>query len=191
MRNDLLDSMRQSAKYWWTSLVIGLLAVMLGIWCLATPDSTLVALTFVFVAVFLINGIIEIVFAVSNKDTLDGWGWTLAGGIIDLLFGIILIVLPLPVITVMLIYFVGFWILFRSIMGIGAAIELQRYKVDGWGWLLALAILSIIFSFIFLLSPVFSGIFIVVLVSVAFIIYGIFRIYFAFRLKAMNDRINK
>lgn len=189
MRNELIETARRAVKNWWVSILIGVLALVVGVLCLTTPDSTLLALSMVFVVVFLLSGILEIVFALSNRD-MQGWGWGLAGGILDLILGILLLTLPLPVITLVLIYFVGFWLLIRSIWGIGIASDLSRWKGSGWGWLLALAILGIIFSFLFFISPVFGGGMIVWFASFAFLFYGIFRIYLGIRLKSFKNDID-
>lgn len=192
MRNEIYESVKQTVKNWWVSLVIGVLALIVGVWSMTTPDVTLVALTYVFIFTFFLTGIFEIIFAVSNKDTLSGWGWTLAGGIIDIVFGILILTLPPIVAAVTLVYFVGFWIIFRCIWMIGESMELKKMNVNGWGWLLALAILGVLFGITFLISPLFTGaVFIVAFVAVAFIIYGIFRIYMAFRMRSINQDIKK
>lgn len=190
MKNDLLNSARKAVKYWWLSLIIGLLALGIGIWCIFKPLEALLTLTILFVAGFIIVGIMEIIFAISNRNTINGWGWTLASGIIDLALGLILLWLPIETPLIM-IYFVGFWIMFQSVWAIGTAVDLQKMNVSGWGWLLALAILGLIFSFVFILSPGFGGGFIVVLMSISFIMYGIFRIYLSFKLKSYKDRIEE
>ena len=189
MKNEIFETARRAVKNWWVSILIGVLAVILGIWCMVTPDTTLVALTMVFVVAFLVSGIFEIIFAVGNRS-MQGWGWALAGGILDLLLGILLLALPLPVITLVLIYFVGFWLLIRSIWAIGIASDLSHWKNSGWGWLLALAILGVIFAFLFFLSPMFGGGMIVWFASFAFLFYGIFRIYLGFRLKSFKNDVD-
>lgn len=186
MKNEILETARRAVKNWWVSILVGILAIVLGIWCAVTPDTTLVALTIVFIVAFLISGIFEIVFAVSNRD-MSGWGWSLAGGILDLILGILLMALPLPVITIVLVYFVGFWILIRSIWGIGTASDLSRWKVKGWGWMLALAILGVIAAFFFFISPVFGGGMIVWFAAFAFVFYGVFRIYLGIWLKSLKN----
>ena len=116
--SDLVEQMRGAVRHWWTSLVIGLLAVILGVWCFITPMSTLGALTMLFIVAFFASGIFEVVFAVANRH-MHGWGWTLSGGIVDLLLGFMLAASPAPVATAVLIYFVGFWIMLRSLWAIG------------------------------------------------------------------------
>lgn len=181
----------EKPKYWWLSLLVGILAIIMGIWSLITPDTTLVALTVFFIAVFFISGIIDIIYAVSNRKTTTNWGWPLAGGIIDIILGILLVSMPMPLVTTLLVYLIGFWIMFRSILTLGFSCELQQNGVKNWGWLLALSILGILFSVFYLLSPVFNGIFVVLLVSIAFMTYGIFRICYAFELKSIKDLIEK
>jgi uncharacterized membrane protein HdeD (DUF308 family) len=189
MKNDLFYSVKQAVKYWWVSLLIGLLAIGLGIWCLSSPWATIAALSIVFAASFFVSGIFEIIFAISNKNTLKGWGWTLVSGIIDLLFGIMLISMSPAVIAIVLSYFVGFWLLFQSIWGIGGAAELQRNGVKGWGWLMALAILGVLMSFLFIMSPALTSGFIVSLISISFVVYGIFRIYLGVKLRSLHKEM--
>lgn len=191
MEKDFLSVVKQATKNWWLSPIIGILAILLGIWCITSPWTTIIALSYVFAITFIITGLSEIILAVSNRNGTTGWGWSLASGIIDLLFGIILLALPTPVITLILSYFIGFWIMFHSIWGIGVACELQRINVKGWGWLLALAIMGVIMSFVFILSPVFTTGFIVALVSISFLFYGLFRIGLGFRFKALNKEIKE
>lgn len=190
MENELKRILKKRVKNWWVSILIGLLAIGLGIWCIAQPWSTIIALSMVFAIGFLASGIFEIIFAVSNRDSLDGWGWSLASGILDVLFGIIILSLPVELITLILAFFVGLWVMLRSIWAIGAADELRQLKVSGWGWLLALAILGIIVSFIFIISPAFTSLVVVWMVSISFILYGIFRISYAIKLKSLSKKFN-
>lgn len=186
----IINSMKKVVKNWWISLLIGILAIVLGIWCFASPDSSLVGMSYVFVIVFLLGGFMDIILAVTNRNIMSGWGWTLAAGILETLMGILLLSLPVPIITGVLIYFVGFWILFRSIWGIGESCQLQAIGVKGWGWLLAISILSVILAFLYLLSPVFGGIFLVVFVGISMLLYGILRIAMSFKLRKIGKDIH-
>lgn len=185
---DLKDSNLKVAKNWWISVLIGILAIGLGIIFIVSPLSSMLTLALLFAYGFILSGILEIAFSISNRKTLNGWGWNLTSGLIDLFIGIML--LSIPGMTVMLmIYFVGFWIMFRSIWSIGSSIEMQKNGVKGWGWLLAAAILGVIFALIFIMSPALGGTFIVSLAAISFIIYGIFRIYLGFVLKSIKNKL--
>ena len=141
-------------------MIAGLLSILVGVLCLVTPDATLVALSMLFIAVLLVTGIME------------------------LLLAIMLMVMPIGSVVGTLIYVVGFWILFRAFWALGEAYEFRRYT-DG-SWLIILAVLAIIFSFFFLVSPAWNGLFIVSMISLAFFAYGIYRITHAFALRSLE-----
>ena len=188
----MIDSMKKSVKNWWVSLLVGILAIIMGIWCFTSPGASLLGLTYVFIIGFLLSGILDICFAVSNRNNMYGWRWNLAGGILEVLLGIMLLMMPTTFVTGILVYMVGFWILFRSIWGIGESCQLQILGVKGWGWSLALSIISLLFSLLYLLSPGFGkGIFVVALVGCSMLVYGIFRIVIAFKLREIGKKLKK
>ena len=192
MKNNLITSVRQSMKYWWLSLCIGILAIFLGILFITAAESALLTLSILFVIGFIASGLLEIIFAIANRNTPNySWGWTLASGIVDLILGIILAASGPTLTIAVMIFFVGFYIMFRSIWSIGSAIELQKAGVGGWGWLLALAIVGVLFSILLIINPIIGSSFIVAFAAIAFITYGIFRIYYAFKVKTIKDKIEK
>lgn len=191
----MLDSIirleRKDIRYWWISLIVGLFSIAAGIGCFVTPGGSLALLTVLFVTTLLAGGILNILFATLNRKRIAYWSWSLARGIIEVLLGIWLILLPLLVVTTGLIFLVGFWMLFHSIIGIGESCELQQYDIKGWGWLLACNILSLIFSFVYLMSPVFGGLFVVFYLGFSFVFYGVFRFVLAFKLRRFNQEVRK
>lgn len=144
------------------------------------------ALATLFSVTFLVNGIFEIYSAISMRKETQGWGWILAGGIIDVLVGIILVSNPLLNLTV-LPFVVGFGLMFRSMMAIGVSFDLNSFGVKGWGWLLAMGIAGLIFSFFLIRNPVFAGITVVIWTAMAFFCIGIFKIGLAFQLKKLKN----
>ncbi|QIK54129.1 HdeD family acid-resistance protein [Dysgonomonas sp. HDW5A] len=190
MENHLLSTFKRAVKNWWISLLVGIVAVVVGFICMFTPFATFAAITLLFVFSFFVGGISEIVFALSNKNVIHNWGWTLAMGIIDLLFAVFLLA-NLDIAPLMLCYFIAFWILIQSIWGIGMAFDLQSVRNSGWGWVLALSILSVFASIILLFQPAIAGLFAAYIISFAFIFYGILRIFLAFKLKTLVKYLPK
>ncbi len=185
MDNFLLSSYKKAVKNWWVSLVIGVIAIILGMICMFTPLATFASLSFLFVISFLIGGIAEMAFAITNRTSLSNWGWTLAIGIIDIIFAFILLANPMLA-PLMLCYLIACWILIQSIWGIGMAVDLKDVPESGWGWLLALSILGVLASILLLLQPAIVGLFAAYFVAFGFLAYGVLRIYMAFRLKAFK-----
>lgn len=191
MKDIILSTWKKSTKYWWVSLLIGLFALILGVWSLFRPDATFVALIYLFIASFFASGVLEIIHALTVRKERKGWGWILAGGIVDLAFGFLLMSLPMEVISAALIYFIGFWIMFRSIWAIGEASEFIGLGVPGSGLLLVVAILGLLFSFLYLFSPAIGGAMITALASLAIITYGIYRIVLALKLRSIYKIIKE
>ena len=186
MENSLFKKVKIAIDYWYIPLILGILFVGIGIWSFVTPLAAYLTLTFLFSVSFLVSGIFEIVFALSNRKKIDHWGWTLASGIVGLVVGILLVSNSLISITLLPLY-VGFVVLFRSVMAIIIAFNLKSYSVPDWKNLLFLGILGTIFSFLLLWNPIFAGLSLVYWTAFAFIAIGIFYIYFSFKLKKIHD----
>lgn len=177
---------KKTFKYWWLSLIVGIMSMVAGICCFVTPVSSIVALTTLFMVVLILGGIFNIVSAIMKRQWNHYWGWDLARGIVEVLFGIWLFMLPTSLVTTTLVYVFGFWMMFHSIIGICESCELAGFPLKGWGWLLFFNILSLLCSFIFLISPIYGGIFILVYVGISFMLYGIFRIVLAFQFRKLS-----
>jgi uncharacterized membrane protein HdeD (DUF308 family) len=169
--------MGNAIKHWWISLVLGVLFILVGICVLVTPLTSYTILSILFSITFFANGILEIFFAIANKERLDGWGWQFTGGVIDLLLGVILLSIP-GISMLALPVFVGFGLIFRSMIIMGLSFDLRIYHVPGWGWLLSISLLAMFFSFLLMWNPVFT--------TMAFFGVGIFRILLSLKLKTLH-----
>jgi uncharacterized membrane protein HdeD (DUF308 family) len=185
MYNDTFKSVKDTIKHWYLPLILGIIFIVIGIWALLTPETTYLSLALLFSVAFFVTGILEIIFSISFRKQLDGWGWSLASGILNSIIGFILILNPqISIITLPL--FVGFVVLYRSIMAIAWSIELKNYKVSNWGWLLFTGILGAIFSFILIWNPLFAGLTVAVFTGITLITIGIFHVHFSIELKKLK-----
>lgn len=182
------NSLLQTVKNWYLILILGIILIFVGIWVFSTPVLSYATLSILFASAFLVTGILEIAYAISNSKQMENWGWSLMSGIIDLLIGILLMSLPATA-MMFLAFYVGFGVLFRSTLAIGRAIDLKKWKIEGWGYLLLIGILGLIFSFILIWNPVFAGLTIVFYTGMAFIMIGIFQILLSFRLRKLKKMI--
>ncbi len=162
----------------------------MGFYTISTPVAAFLTLAILFSWSFIISGILEIIFAVQNKDEVDGWGWYLTGGILYTLFGILLISNPLLSAST-LAFIVGFYALFKSFQLLSFSFDLKNYGSKSWGWNLLFAILGIIFSFILLWNPLFAGFSLVIWTGMAISTVGFAACVFAFQLKSLKDIPNK
>lgn len=190
MENPILNSIRNSIKHWYLPLIVGVLFVLVGIWVSSTPLAAYLTLSILFAFTFLFVGILEIVYAISNRNTFDNWVWALITGIIGLVLGILLIANP-AISMIILPFYVGFGIMFYSIMGIGRAVDLRKHHMIGWGYVMFTGILGLILSFIMIWNPLFGGMTIVFYTAFSFIILGVLNILLSLRLKSLNKSIKE
>ena len=178
-------------KYWWMYLIVGILMIPLGIWILATPLLSFISFALFFAWMLLFAGLFQLIFAISNVKSLHGWGWYLSAGIIDFVIGGVLVWYP-ALASAVLPYFVGFWLMFKSLNGIGYSVDLKNMGVKGWGWLLALAIIVLIFSLIlvFSINPAVQIMYVDALISYGLIVLGVATIALSIFMKRVK-RITK
>lgn len=182
-----VDKIGYAVKNWWVSLLLGLLYIIVAMCLMFAPLSSYVALSVIFSISMLISGILEILFAVSNRKSMSSWGWYLAGGIIDLILGFYLVAYPLLSMEIIP-FIVAFWLMFRGFTLTGYAMDLKRYGTKEWGWYLAFGILAILCSLAIIWQPGIGAISIVYMLAFTFLIIGFFRIMLSFELKSLHKK---
>jgi uncharacterized membrane protein HdeD (DUF308 family) len=183
--NLFIKTVTNTVKHWYIPLIVGLIFLGIGIYSMSSPLNSYKTLAMVFSFSFLFSGITEILFSISNRNEIDNWGWTLTFGVLTFVLGVLLVVNPeIPMKTLPI--YIGFIVLFRSIMGISYAIELKNYGVKDWKNLLMIGVLGLILAFILVWNPLFAGMTIMFWIGIAIFAAGIFSIYLAFKLKKLN-----
>ncbi len=178
----VFNEIQHSVKNWWASLLLGIVYIIVALWLMFAPLSSYVALSIVFSISMLISGILEILFAVSNRKGVPSWGWYIVGGIIDVILGIYLIAYPMVSMEVIP-FIIAFWLMFRGFSSTGYSIDLKRYGTRDWGWYMAFGILAIICSLLILWQPAIGALYAVYMISFTFLIIGLFRVMLSFELK--------
>ena len=184
----VFDEIQHSVKNWWMSLILGILYICVALCRMFAPLRSYVALSIIFSISMLVSGILEILFAISNKH-VSSWGWYLAGGIIDLIIGIYLVAYPMVSMEVIP-FLIAFWLMFRGFSATGYSMDLKRYGTRDWGWYMAFGILAILCSLLILWQPAVGALYAVYMISFTFLIIGLFRFMLAFELKNLHKRVN-
>ena len=177
-----------SIKNWWILPLVGLLFIVGGIFMLSKPLASLGVMTVLFSVSFFVWGIFEIVFSFSNTHN-QNWGWYLAGGVLDLLVGIILMSSSFFSQMEMFAFFMGFWIMFKACSLFGHTFELKRLGYQNWGWLLFVSILTFVLAFLMLAIPALALGTLLIYVSISLIFMGIFYVVMGFDVKKINQNL--
>ena len=91
-----IESSKQAVRYWWLLLLVGIALFVIGMLTFVFPARSYVGMSMLFGWVILLAGILEVVISTANRHFITGRGWMLAGGIIQIVLGVILISSELP-----------------------------------------------------------------------------------------------
>lgn len=101
------------------AVVIGIVSIVVAVLCLRSPLQTLIVLTLVLGAFWLVNGIVEIVDGIAGRGD-SGRVWSIVGGLIGVIGGIV--VLSSPILSaVALAWVLGFVLIGHGVVAIVAA----------------------------------------------------------------------
>lgn len=185
-----IKAIRNAIRLWYVPLITGLLWLVLGIYIFTIPEETYLVLAGFFTVSLLISGVFETYFSIQNRNRIEGWGGYLAGGILNLLVGLVLLVYPvLSLITLPLV--VGFSLLFRSAQGLGFAFDLKKHGIINWRYLAMAGALGIVFSMFMIVNPLFTSLSLVVMTGLTCIVAGISGIVLSFNLKKLKQITDK
>lgn len=185
MTNKPFKTIQKALSYWYLLTIIGVLFILLGIYVFSTPLASYLVLATLFSLSFLASGLSELTFAYGNRKQLDHWGWFLASGLVSTMVGVLLLTNPaLSMVTLPL--YVGFGVLFKSIVGISFALSLKDHG-DEYQSLLWLGIGGVILSFILIWNPGIIGMTLVTITALIFVLLGVVAVLFSLKLKKLHD----
>src|SRR6185369_4316940 len=183
-----IAGIKKAMDYWWLLLLTGIALVSMGVWVFISPEDAYVSLSILFGVCILFVGVFELLFALSAKRSLHTWGWTVASGIFDILIGCFILTYP-GMTTTILPWVLGIWLLLRGCSAIGFALDVRRFGVSAWRWLLVIAIAIIVFGILVLAVPAFGLLHIIIWTAASFIFAGMFRIFLAMHLRRMKEEL--
>ncbi len=170
------------ARNWWTLVIRGLAAIVFGILTLCVPALGLVALILAFALYAIIDGIFNVVGAVTGMQRHERWGLLLAEGIVSIGVGVATFFWP-GLTAFLLLLLVATWAIITGAIEFGAAIELRK-MIKG-EWLLGLAgICSIVFGVLILVWPGQGALAVLLLIGIYAIIFGGLLIGLGFRIRS-------
>ena len=185
----VVDRASKSVKNWWVLLIAGILLIAAGIVVFCYPSVSIKVLSILFGVVILASGVAQLALAISTGNYFLTRGYVVAGGILNVFLGIILLANPEWTIMIMPIL-LGLWMLYESFMIMGAGSDMSMFRISGSGWTIALGVILLVLSIMTLIwyNSVGAAM-VVVLTGIAFIIDGTFAIYASICLKDVNKSI--
>ncbi len=135
---------RRLGSSWWLWLLAGILAFAGGVWTFFNPLPGSLAVTLVTGAAFLVLGVVELVAAIQIRGT-RGFLWKLIFAILTIIAGWLLLANPLAgMVALTLVVGAAF-----GAMGVAKTVlGLQMRPRQGWGWMLASGLISLLLAII-------------------------------------------
>lgn len=159
-------------------------------WMFATPIESFVGLASLFSALIFVSGLFSVFFAISNKEDIDNFGLYLAGGILDVLIGFIL--LKYPGLTLVLFsMFIGFWLLFRGFNLISVSFKIKKIGDANWGWILFFGIMVVVFAMMSIVNPLIGAGYLVYTLAFTLVLFGVANIALALKLRKLKSNVQE
>ena len=186
--SSLIENSKQAVRYWWLLLIIGIALFAVGVLIFVYPAQSYLGMSLVFGWLMLISGILEVVLSSANKHFITGRGWMMAGGIIEIILGIILI-FNVGLSAATLPIFLGFWLMMRGFSAIGLGGDMSALEIAGSGWTIFTGVLLLLCSLWILFQPLVIGTTaVIVWVGITLLLAGITAFSLALQLRNAHHR---
>lgn len=127
----------------WGSVVESLLIMIFGILMVAWPNITTIVIANILGAIFIVNGIYQIINYFVVKGQHDFFNNGLLIGVISLLVGIAAILIGSDIAQVFRIV-IGIWMVYEALVRMNTAIKLHAAGIKAWSYILILAICMLV-----------------------------------------------
>ena len=170
------------AENWWLLLLRGLAAIAFGVIAFFWPGITLVALTYLWGAYALVDGVVAIwaAFSASGDDAGPRW-WLGLSGIVSILAGIVAFVYP-GLTALVLLVVIAVWAIIIGVLQLYAAMQLRKVINNEW-WLILSGLLSIAFGAVLIAWPGTGALAVIWTIAWFAVFFGCMFVGLAFELK--------
>jgi uncharacterized membrane protein HdeD (DUF308 family) len=170
METTLNQDLKRAAG--WT-IAIGVLILIAGIIAVMIPMIAALAASFAFAWIALFIGALQLIYAYQTRQE-KGLPWRILMGLLNIAVGVIFLWKPLEGVVALALFLAG---LVTAIGIIEIIFAFQRRPAPGWGWVLALGIVSTLLGILIALGwPQNSFLLIGLYVGFSMISGGIWRI---------------
>ena len=180
--------MKTLNKYWWLTLIRGVVLIILAILVFRHPLGALVGIAMYLSISLLFIGITQVFISIAAKDTQENWGRTLAVGLIDIFIAFILLSNP-AVTAATLPFVVGFWLIVAGVMHFVNAFQDKKEGASYWWLGLIGGVFTIFIGFVLTNNLLAGTLAITYWIGFGFMLAGIVNIGLAIGLKSLKTRI--
>jgi uncharacterized membrane protein HdeD (DUF308 family) len=173
------------ARWWWTFIIRGLLAIAFGVLAFFAPGLGIAVLVGLFAAWALIDGAANLVAGFGSRSTDRNWWLEILEGLVSIAAGILALLFP-GFAAEVLVIIIGAWAIVTGVFEIWTAIRL-REQIKGEFWLGLAGLASILFGVVLFLFPGAGALSLVWLIGSFALVFGVFLLILGWRLRGINE----
>jgi uncharacterized membrane protein HdeD (DUF308 family) len=173
------------ARWWWTFILRGILAIAFGVLAFLAPLWGLAILVAIFGAWALIDGVTTVWTGIRTRDADRNWWLEIIEGVVSILAGLIALVLPGLAADVIRLL-IAAWAIVTGVFQIWSAIRL-RAEISGEFWLGLAGVASILLGVVLLVFPAAGVLGLVWLIGSAAIAIGLLMVILGWRLRRIHE----
>lgn len=188
--DEIIESAGKFIRRWWLLLGFGILLVAAGITVFCFPMESYMTLSVLFGVLMLVSGAVELIMALGSRNYFMMRGYSVVGGVLDLLLGIFLCCYP-QVTLVVLPVVLGIWLIYHSFMIIGFGGDLSSFRLPGAGWTMVGGIMMLVMGLLMVIMPLTVGVAAIALVTgSALIVSGLLTAALSLKLRRLHDNVH-
>jgi uncharacterized membrane protein HdeD (DUF308 family) len=173
------------ARHWWAIVIRGLASIIFGILAFVMPGVTLAVLVLLFGAWALVDGIFNIIAALSGRSGSRSWWMVLLEGLVSVAAGLVTFFMPgLTALT--LVYVISAWAIITGVLEVVAAIRLRKEITNEW-WLALSGVLSIVFGALLAIAPGAGALALIFWIGAYAVVFGALLVGLGFRLRRRHS----
>jgi uncharacterized membrane protein HdeD (DUF308 family) len=173
------------ARWWWTFIVRGVLAIAFGVLAFLAPALGIAVLVGLFAAWALVDGVTGLVAGIRTRGIDRSWWLEVAEGLASILAGVVALVFPEYAATA-LVLIIAAWAIVTGVFEVWIAIRLRRV-IEGEVWLGLAGLVSVLFGVILLVFPRAGALSLVWLIGSGAIVFGVFLVLLGWRLRGIHE----
>lgn len=150
------------------SIVTSIVFIVVGIFLIVKPETTLSLISYILGLVILVNGIMNLIRYFSNREKGNLYDFGFISGIMSVVIAVIFISQP-NVVASIIPLILGVWILVNGIVKFQFSMNLRNYQSSNWVRSMIISGFSIVLGLVLILNP-FGGAVVITRVIGAFLI---------------------
>ena len=163
-------------------IITAVLLIALGVVCIFNPGESFVSAAWLLGVIILVSGLSSLIFGLRAQAFLPNAGSTTLLALFQIMVGLMLATDILASELALIVVF-SMWVIFEGVSLAVLSIDYRRSGYNRWWLMMALGVCSIVFGFLALREPEYTGTFLGILAN------GIIRIVAFFGLRRIHNRL--